>query len=693
MKRILALGLALVATPALADEGMWTFDNFPAAQVKAKYGFEPTQQWLDKVRLSSARLAGGCSASFVSPDGLVLTNHHCVHSCVAQLSTAEQDLVENGFYAKASAEEKQCPAMEVNQLVEIRDVTAEIGKATKGKTGAAYGEALKAARSRIEKQCSTAKDVRCDVVTLYNGGKYDLYKYRRFQDVRLVFAPELDIAFFGGDPDNFTFPRYNLDMAFLRVYEGGKPAKMKNWFPWSANGVKEGDLTFTSGHPGRTSRLLTMSELAFERDVVLPQRLLYLAELRGVLTEFGRRGTEQKRIAMNDLFGVENAVKALRGRHEALLDRNLFSSKEQDEQKLRAWVNEDAARKAKYAQAWDEMAAAQTKYAPIFEEQMFVEGAGRGAPWGFQSQMYGFARTLVRAADELKKPNEKRLPEFNDANLPALQASLFTKAPVYDELEELKLTYSLTKLRENLGTDHPVVKAVLGKKSPATLAKELVAGSKLDDPAVREKLFKGGKKAIDASDDPMIQLARRVDPYARAIRTQFEEQVESVETRAGEQIAQARFEAYGTSTYPDATFTLRLSYGAVEGWEENGRKIFPLTEMGGVFERATGEDPYELPPSWLKAKSEMDLSTYFNVATTNDIIGGNSGSPLVNRDGEIVGLIFDGNIQSLGGEYGFDPATNRAVSVHSAGMIEALEKVYRAERILKELRPAKSAAR
>jgi len=469
---------------------------------------------------------------------------------------------------------------------------------------------------------------------------------------------------------------------------------MDNWFAWSDGGAKDGELTFTSGHPGRTSRLLTMSELAFERDVVLPGRLLYLAELRGMLTEFGRRGAEQQRIAQTDLFYIENAVKALRGRHEALLDRALFSAKEQEEQKLRAWVDADPARKQKYANAWTEMAASQDRYAPMFDELMFAEGSGRGYAWGFQSQLFAYARTLVRAADELPKPNEQRLREFNAANLPAIEAGLLSSAPVYDDLEELKLTYSLTKLRENLGTDHPFVKAVLGKKSPATLAKELVRGTKLQDPKLRRQLFSGGKKAVAASTDPMIVFARSIDAPSRAIRARFEDEVAAAEQRAGEQIARARFEAYGTSTYPDATFTLRLSYGQVKGYqEEDGRHIDPITHLGGLFERATGEDPYALPERWLKAKDRIDLSTPYNFASTNDIIGGNSGSPVIDRDARIVGLIFDGNLQSLGGEYGFDEAVNRAVAVHSEGMLEALRKVYAADRILNELRPAEAAAR
>lgn len=697
MKRMFGLSallaLATLAAPAgaTADEGMWTFDNFPSKKVKEKYGFEPTQAWLDDVRLSSARLANGCSASFVSPNGLVMTNHHCAHSCIEQLSTAKVDYVKNGFYAETLEQEKRCPALEVNQLVSITDVTKRLGEKTKGLSGKAYGDALKAEMSRIEKECATSEDVRCDVVTLYNGGRYDLYKYRRFQDVRLVFAPELAIAFFGGDPDNFNFPRYNLDLSFLRVYgKDGKPAKMENWFAWSPAGVKEGDLTFTSGNPGRTSRLLTVSELAFERDVALPQRLLYLAELRGILTEFSKLGPEQKRTAQTDLFYIENSFKALKGMNEALRDPKLFSTKVEDEKKLRAWVDKDSKRKKEYAGAWADMSDAQDRLRQIYDQWLYEEGQGRGLgeTWGFQSGLFGFAKTIVRGAEETKKPNEQRLREFNDANLPALQAQLFSEAPIYDDLEITTLTFSLTKLREELGADDPFVKKVLGNDSPETLARKLVKGSKLKDLNFRRALWNGGEKAVAASNDPMIELVKRIDPDARAIRKVYEDQVMAVDARAGEQIAKARFEAYGTSTYPDATFTLRLSYGAVEGYEEKGQHIDPITHIEGLYQRATGQDPYALPPRWIKAKSKVDLTTPMNFASTNDIIGGNSGSPVVNKNAEIVGLIFDGNIYSLGGDYWFDPKLNRAVSVHSALILEALRDVYGARRLLEELKPS-----
>jgi hypothetical protein len=685
MKRLLVIASLIGATSALADEGMWTYNNFPSARVKAKYGFEPTQEWLDKVRLASAKFGSGCSASFVSPEGLVMTNHHCARGCIQQLSTQKKDFIANGFLAKTQAEELQCPALEVNQLVELTDVTGTLNAATAGLTGKAYADTLKAEKARLEKDCATGDEVRCDVVTLYQGGRYNLYKYHRYQDVRLVFAPEHAIAFFGGDPDNFEYPRYDLDVTFLRVYQGGKPVKTEHYFKWSTRGAKEGELTFVPGHPGRTSRGLTVAQLEYQRDVALPNRLFRLAELRGMLTEFQNRGAEQKRVSSNMLFGVENSFKGLRGRHSALLDKRFFAQKVAAEQELRQRIEADPKMKAKYGAAWDEIARATDALRDLRKEYELIEGDS-----GLSSQLYSLAGTLVRAAEELPKENSARLRGYNDSNLPALKARLMSKAPIYPELEIAQLTFSLTKLREELGADHPFVKKVLGKESPAALATRVVKGSKLGEPKVRQQLFDGGKKAIEASKDPMIQLALLVDPDARAIRARYEDEVESVINKNSELVAQAKFDIYGTELYPDATGTLRLSYGAVKGYQQDGKQVAPITFMGGTFERHTGEDPFALPRSWLAAKGRLALDTPMNFVSTNDIIGGNSGSPLINKDAEIVGLAFDGNIHSLGGEYGFDESVNRTVSVHSEALIESLKAIYRADRLLEELRPGSS---
>ncbi|AEI67295.1 S46 family peptidase [Corallococcus macrosporus] len=683
MKRLFVIATLLGAAPAMADEGMWTYNNFPSAKVKEKYGFEPSQQWLDNARLSSARLAGGCSASFVSANGLVMTNHHCARGCIDQLSTAKKNYIANGFYAKTQAAETQCPAMEINQLVKITDVTETLNKATQGLTGKKYADTLKAKMSELEQACSAGNaKARCDVVTLYQGGQYNLYEYKRFQDVRLVMAPEHAIAFFGGDPDNFEFPRYDLDVTFLRVYEDGKPATTNNFFKWSDKGAKEGELTFISGHPGRTSRGLTVAELEFHRDVQLPKTLMMLSEMRGMLTEFGRRGAEQRRISTNMLFGVENAVKALKGRHEALLDKAFFAQKVAAEQELRKKVNANPEMKKKYGAAWDEIAKAQTELRNIRKDLAFMENGS-----GLSSTLFSLARTLVRGAEELNKPNGERLREFNQANVPALEAQLFSPAPIYPELEIARLTFGLTKMREELGSDHPFVKKVLGKESPEKLAARLVKGTRLRDVKARQALYKGGKAAIAASKDPMIQLAAALDPDMRAVRKSYEENVESVIRKNSELVAKAKFDIYGTNQYPDATFSLRLSYGAVKGYTENGKQVSPITQMAGTFAHATGEEPFALPKSWLKNEKALDGTTPMNFVSTNDIIGGNSGSPVINKDAEIVGIVFDGNIHSLGGEYGFDESVNRSVSVHSAAIIESLTKIYGATRLLEELRP------
>jgi hypothetical protein len=684
MKRLVIVAALLGALPALADEGMWTYNNFPSAKVKEKYGFEPSQQWLDNVRLASARIAGGCSASFVSPSGLVMTNHHCTRGCIEQLSTAEKDYIAKGFYAKAEAEELKCPAMEINQLSEITDVTDRLNKATQGLTGKQYADTLKSEMAKIEKECATSDQVRCDVVTLYQGGKYNLYKYRRFQDVRLVFAPEHAIAFFGGDPDNFEFPRYDLDVSFVRVYQDGKPATTENYFRWSKGGAKDGEITFVSGHPGRTSRGLTVAELEYQRDVAMPNMLLQLAEFRGMINEFQKRGPEQQRISNNVKFGVENALKAIKGREEALMDKKFFATKIAAEQDLRQKVEADPELKKKYGAAWDEIAKAQAQIKGIRKELAYIE-QGRG----FASRLFDIAQKLVRAADELPKENSLRLREFSEAKLPAFKAQLLSPAPIYPELDIAMLEFSLTKLREDLGPDHPFVKKVLGKESPLALATRVVNGTQLRDVKVRQQLLEGGKKAITASQDPMIKLAALVEPDSRALRKNFEENIESVIKKNSELVAKAKFEAYGTNVYPDATFTLRLSYGSVQGFMDEGKKVSPFTQMAGAFERNTGEDPFALPTSWLEAKGKLKLSTPMNFVTTNDIIGGNSGSPMINQDAEIIGLVFDGNSYSLGGDFGFDESVNRTVAVHSDAILEAMQKIYGATRVLEELRPGK----
>ena len=681
MHRLLALGF-LLALPAAAEEGMWTYDAFPSAAVKAAYGFEPSREWLDQLRLSSVRLAGGCSASFVSPDGLVMTNHHCIRSCVEDLSSSKRDYLAAGFYAQELKDELRCPKVEANQLVEMTDVTARLQGVTRGLSGPAFNTALKAEMSKVESECATGPQLRCDVVTLFNGGKYHLYKYRRFQDVRLAFAPEFSMAAFGGDADNFHFPRFGYDAAFLRVWDtNGQPLKTANYLPWAKEGAKEGDLVFVSGHPGGTNRQITVAELEFQRDVALPFALLYLAERRGMLREYASTSPERWRTTRARLRSVENGLKGLRGRHQSLADPALLADKREAEAALRAKVEADPKLKATTAGAWDAIARALDTY-----RSMLIPYRLEEAGFGFPSELFELARTLVRAADELPKPNPERLREYTEGQLPALRQGLLREAPITPELEVLNLTFGFNKLRETLGADDPFVRTVLGREAPEDLARALVKGTRLFDVKERQRLLEGGKAAVEASKDPMILLARRVDARAREVRKRYEDSVESVLKKNGELLAQARLAAHGTTGYPDATFTLRLNYGVVKGWEENGRQVPPLTTFAGAYARHTGKEPFRLPDSWLKAQGKVPGETPLDVATTNDIIGGNSGSPLVDREGRVVGLIFDGNLHSLGGDYAYVPETNRAVAVHGDGLLGALEHVYGAGRLVKELR-------
>ena len=674
------LSFAVVSTSASSAEGMWTLDNPPLAKMQADIGWAPTPAWLDKVMKSSARFGGGCSSSFVSRNGLVLTNHHCAASCIGQLSTPTSDLIRDGFLATKQSEERTCPATEVARLEKTTDVTADVKQATAGLTGNAFKAAQNAVQARLTSTCSAGDDrYRCDVVDLYHGGQYRLYRYRRFKDVRLVFAPERSIAFFGGDPDNFNFPRYDLDMAIVRVYDDGKPAIIADWFPISAKGPADGEPVFTTGHPGSTQRELTVAQLAELRDQVLLDNLVRTAEYRGVLLQYRAEGAEQMRTGSNELFGVENGYKVLRGQLATLLDDRVFEQKRANERTLRDYVAAHPELAAS-AGAWDAIADAMKIQHDQYQERAQIE-LGRA----FNSTYFALARTLVRGAAERGKPNADRLPEFNDNRMAQVEARLMSAAPIYPDLEKVKLTFSLLKFRESLGSDAPIVKRVLGKTAPEQMASDYVTRTQLGDVAVRRALWDGGAAAVAASDDPFVQLAVAIDPDARALRARYERDVESVVQANTEKIAQARFAMAGTSIYPDATGTLRLSYGVVKGWDEAGKPVLSFTTIGGAYDRATGAAPFALPDRWLAAQDRLDLKKPFNVSTTNDIIGGNSGSPLLDEKAELVGLIFDGNIHSLGGAYSYVASVNRAVSVDSAAILEALDKVYDAKALVKEL--------
>ncbi len=693
MKRLLSILLACIfacSTLATADEGMWLYNAPPKDKIKATYGFELTQQWLDHVRLSSVRFNNGGSGSFVSPDGLTFTNHHVGAGCVQQLSTEGHDYIKNGFYAKTQAEEAKCPNLELNQLVGIEDVTDKVNAGVKGGMSAAEaGQAQRSAMSQVEKDCATSTGLRCDVVVFYSGQVYNLYKYKKYTDVRLVFAPEFGIAFFGGDPDNFTYPRYDLDITFFRVYEDGKPAHLDNYLKWSPSGVKEGDLIFVSGHPGSTGRMLTMAQLEFMRDVQYPGALKLFARRIALLQDFSKQSEENARIAQEEIFGLQNSQKAITGYESGLTDKAIMEKKAADEAKLRAAFKADP-KNAGASDPWEEIAQAIQTQKAIYPNLVYLDRLR-----GFASRLPQIARVLVRAAEEKPKPNQDRVREFRDSALPSLEQQLFSTEPIYKNLDTVLLTDSLSEMQEALGKDNPDVQKVLQGKTPADAAKEMISNTKLDDVAVRKQLYEGGQAAVEASTDPLIVALRAIEPDARAARKQFDDKVDSVVRRDGANIAKARFAQSGFTQPPDATFTLRLSYGKVKGYQEQGKAIPFATNLGGAYQHAEehgSKPPYSLPESWLKAKPKLNLKAPFNFVSTADIIGGNSGSPTVDKKGEVVGIIFDGNIESLPWNFAYSDVQARAVSVDSRGIQESLRKIYGATALADELMGTKAEA-
>jgi V8-like Glu-specific endopeptidase len=676
----LAAAVAFSAGPASADEGMWTYDNFPLAKVNAAYGLQLDQAWLDRVQAASVRLTTGCSASLVSKTGLVLTNHHCVVECVQDLSSAQTDFVKTGFAAATREEEKKCPGMQAEILTSITDLTKDIQAATAGKTGQDFVKARDAAMAAAEQAgCADDPQLRCQVVSLYRGGQFKLYKYRKYADVRLVFAPEFATAFFGGDPDNFNFPRFNLDMGFLRLYEDGKPVVTPQHLTWVSRAPKEGEATFVSGNPGSTNRLMTMAQLETLRDLTIPVGQLQRSEMRGRLTRFSEESAEHRRVATDPLFGIENSFKVFYGQQSALNDKAFMDAKRAQEAELKAKIAADPKLAAEIGDPWSEIEKAQAAYANNYLRYRQIEG---GATY---SSLYHYAEMLVRAAQERAKPSAERLPEYADTRLPLLEKQLLDVKPIDAELEENALGFWLSKTREYLTTDDAAVKALLGKESPEGLAKRSVAGSKLADPAVRKALWEGGLAAVESSDDPMIQLFLRNDPAARAVRKTWDAEVAGPTDRAAERVARAKFAAYGDAVYPDATFTPRLSYGKVAGWTYRGTTVPATTNFAGLYERATGAEPYQLAPRWVAAKDKVNPTTVYNFVTTNDIIGGNSGSPAINAKGEVLGAAFDGNIHSLGGAFGYDGSINRTVVVATSAATEALSKVYGQTALVREL--------
>jgi hypothetical protein len=679
MRGFLLLAACAASLPAIANEGMWTFDNFPASAVRQSFGADITPAWLDHVRLSTLRLTN-CTASFVSREGLILTNHHCVESCLAELSSKQKSLLELGFLASTRKEEQRCPAQHADVLVATENITDAVLKADSGLSDAAANTARKKVLTSLEQACeqSSAKaksgKLECQSVRLYQGGQYFLYKYKRYSDLRLVFAPEADIAAFGGDPDNFQFPRWSLDFSILRAYEDNKPAHTHNYLQIDFAGPNADQLVFVSGDPGTTERLQTRSQLEFDRDVSLPITLLRASELRGRYIQFGKNNVGDERITLAPLNSLQNGIKVRRKELDALNDDALLQDKSKAEQALRAVAGLSG------PDPWQEIAAASNRERILYLPYIFIENAV-----GFSSALFRNARLLLRAGDERLKPNKDRLREFTDTELPRIQRDLYAQVPVYPEFEQMTLSFSLERMREWLGPDHPVVRRLMSKESPDALATRLIAETEMNDANFRKRLWQGGKTVVDASHDPMMVLARSIDAEARALRRQYEDEVEAPIAAAAERIAAARFKAFGTHTYPDATFTPRLNYGTVQGWLENGVSVQPFTHLDRAFERATGATPFKIPESWTRVKARLDMSTPFCISTSNDIVGGNSGSPLIDVDGKIVGLMFDGNIYSIAGRYWFNPENNRAIAVHPAIIREALEKVYDAKELLAEL--------
>ncbi|MFA5507458.1 MAG: S46 family peptidase [Vulcanimicrobiota bacterium] len=681
MKKTLAIiltTLLLASTPAPADEGMWLYSDPPSEQLRQKYGFELTSEWLDRLRLSSVRFNNGGSGSFISSQGLVLTNHHVGADAIQKLSTPERDLMKTGFLATSHDQELKTRDLELNVLVSTEDVTKRVKSAVKPEMTAEEASAAQdAVMARIEKESMDSTGLRSDVVTLFRGGAYHLYRYKKYTDVRLVFAPEIGIAFYGGDTDNFEYPRYCLDMALFRVYENELPVNPKEFLRISDRPLKEGDLTFVSGHPGRTERLNTSEHLKFLRDVRYPLALRTVRRAEVLLRTFSERGPEFKRRAQDDLFGYQNARKAYLGGLEGLQNPDLLQAKKDREARVRKSLQNRPELKQKYGDPYADIRRALEAYREIYPDYYLI-GGGRA----FNTRLFDFAETIHRYQQELSKPNEKRLREFNDSNLDSLKQQLFSEAPLYDDLEQAKLADSLSYLMEMRGADDPLVQQIMAGKSPGVRASELVRGTRLDEVPFRREALQG------ATSDPMLELAEMVDEEARRLRKRYEEEVGVVLEDAYGRLAQLEYELGTTAGYPDATFTLRLAYGPVQGYRLDGESVPAFTTLEGLYEkgeRFEQQDPYKIPDIWIEARGELALDTPFNFVSTPDITGGNSGSPVVDRQGELVGLIFDGNIQSLVLDFQFEEVVARAVSVDVRAMREALKKVYNAPFLVEEM--------
>jgi len=687
MKRSISLAAVLtlltLSLSILADEGLWTFDNPPRKQWKETFNFEPTDAWLEHVRLASVRLNDGGSGAFVSPDGLLITNQHVASGQLQKISTEGRDYTKEGFFARERNEELASPDLEINVLISYENVTVRVQGAVKpGATTKDANEQRKGEIATIEKESTDKTGLRSEVVTLYSGGEYWLYRFKKYTDIRLVFAPEEQIAFFGGDYDNFTYPRYDLDVAFFRVYENGKPIKTDHYFKWSAKGPAEGEFVLASGNPGSTNRLLTVAQLQYQRDVGNPLQMHVWTTRRDILARYAQRSPEAARQVGEMRRSLENSMKRLVGQQTGLTNAKMMAKKQADEKALRDQVSRKQELQSAYAGGWQQIEAAYRGY-PAYAKRISF------ATISF-TRLGQIASTLVRYSDEIRKPNNQRYEEFRDSKLDSLKFALLSPAPVYPALEEAYLAGWFEEAQKTLGTDDPFIRSVLQGSTPAGVAKSVVSGSKLADVSVRKALIDGGPDTIGKSTDPLIQLARRIEPIIRELRAWNEERIQSVDTSAGEKIAAARFAVYGKNVSPDATFSLRISYGRVLGYEEDTTLVPYKTTFNGLYDRARSFDekpPYDLPRRYREGKSRLDLDTPLNFAYTADTIGGNSGSPIINRNAELVGLNFDSNIQKLPNRYWYvdESEGSRAIGVHSAAIIEALKKLYSAESLAAEL--------
>ncbi|MFN8574855.1 MAG: S46 family peptidase [Gemmatimonadaceae bacterium] len=658
---------------------MWTFDAPPLQYWKARYGFDATPAWLEHVRLSAVRIPG-CSASIVSAGGLVMTNHHCARECTTEASPRDSNYIETGFVAGTLADEKKCRGITADQLQSIEDVTNRVQVAVTGTDAAAQAQQRSAVVAQIQQECAQSSGMVCQVVSFYQGGRYSLYRFKRYTDIRLVMAPEGDIAFYGGDPDNFTFPRYDLDLTLLRIYENDAPLKATHYLKWSANGPQDGELTFVVGNPGSTGRLNTMAQLAFLRDVQYPIQLDQLKRQNAALKAIVAAGGEtEKREYQDAIFSYENSIKAITGYRSGLLDSALMARKAAFERDFRARINGNPETRTRFGGAWDAIAAANAERSTYATQARFQSPGG--------SQLLGLVLQMVRIPAEEAKPDSLRLPAMRGAVIGQVKAAAGRALPFDLRQEQAFLTTQWDAALAALGRGDPFVKAAMGDRSPAEAVRALFAGTKMMDPAARKALLDGGAGAMSASTDPMVVLARAIDPLNRvhAVRTAS---LAAVLATNGEKIGQAIYAAYGTMLPPDATFTLRISDGIVKGYPMNGTLAPFKTSFFGLYGRAAefdGQSPFTLPKRWVDRRDRLDLSTPYDFVSTNDIIGGNSGSPVVNRAGEVVGLIFDSNIESLPNNFIFTDDVARSVSVHSRAIPAALRAIYDAGRIADEL--------